>query len=139
MIVLNVHASTEDKTDDTTDSCHNELERVIDKFLKHRMSLGDFSDKVDIEGIFKPTTGNEHLHEINNNNGVRVANFVTSKNLIITSAMITHRNIPTFTWTPPDGKTHNQINHILIERYETNPNIRLDRTWKITSNQYYQH
>jgi hypothetical protein len=27
----------------------------------------------------------------------------------------------------------------LIERYETNPNIRLDRTWKITSNQYYQH
>jgi hypothetical protein len=30
---------------------------------------------------FKPTNGNEILHEISNDNGVRVVNFVTSKNL----------------------------------------------------------
>jgi hypothetical protein len=64
MIVLNVHSSTEDKTDDTKKSCHTELERVIDKFLKHHMSLGDFSDKVDIEGIFEPTTGNEKKNSV---------------------------------------------------------------------------
>jgi hypothetical protein len=32
IIVLNVHAPTEDKTDDVKDSFYKELERVFDKF-----------------------------------------------------------------------------------------------------------
>jgi hypothetical protein len=34
IIVLNVHAPTEDKTDDVKDSFYEELERVFDKFPK---------------------------------------------------------------------------------------------------------
>jgi hypothetical protein len=30
--------------------------------------------------------------------------------------MFPHRNIHKYTWTPPDGKTHNQIEHILVDR-----------------------
>jgi hypothetical protein len=30
--------------------------------------------------------------------------------------MFPHRNIHKFIWTPPDGKTQNQIDHILIVR-----------------------
>jgi hypothetical protein len=40
--------------------------------------LGDFNAKV---GNFKTTFGNESLHEISNDYGVRVVNFVTSENL----------------------------------------------------------
>jgi hypothetical protein len=37
-----------------------------------------------------------------------------SKNLTVQSAMFPHRNIHKFTWTSPDGKTHNHIDRILI-------------------------
>jgi hypothetical protein len=67
------------------------------------------------EDTFKPTIGNESLHEDSNDNGVRVVNFATSKHLVVTSTMLPHQNIHTYTWTSPDGKTHNQINHVLID------------------------
>jgi hypothetical protein len=35
-----------------------------------KILLGDFNAKVGREDIFKPTIGNESLHEISNDNGV---------------------------------------------------------------------
>jgi hypothetical protein len=51
-VVLNVHAPTQDKTDDMKDSFYEELERVFDKFSTYHMKilLGDFNAKVDREG-----------------------------------------------------------------------------------------
>jgi len=43
--------------------------------------------------IFKPTIGNENLHKDSNNNGVRIVNFATSKNLAVKSTMFPHRDI----------------------------------------------
>jgi hypothetical protein len=68
------------------------------------------------EDTVKPTIGNESLHEDSNDNGVRVVNFATSKNLVVKSTMFPHRNIHKYTWTSPDGKTHNQIDNVLIDR-----------------------
>jgi hypothetical protein len=58
IIVLIVHAPTEDKTDDVRDSFYEELKRVFDKFLKFHMKilLGDFNAKVGGEDIFKHKT-----------------------------------------------------------------------------------
>jgi hypothetical protein len=81
-----------------------------------RILLGDFNAKVGSEDIFKPTIGNESLHEISNDNRVRLVNFATSKNLRVKSTMFPHRNIHKYTWTSLDGKPHNQIDHILVDR-----------------------
>jgi hypothetical protein len=116
--VLNVHAPTEEKGDDSKDSLYEELENVFHHFPKYHMKilLGGFYAKVGKEDIFKPTIGNESLHQDSNDNGVRVVNFATSKNLVVKSTMFPHRNIHKYSWTSPDGKTHNQIDHILIDR-----------------------
>jgi hypothetical protein len=80
-----------------------------------KILLGDFNAKVSREEIFKPTVGNKSLHQINNDNGGRVENFATSKNLVAKSTMLPHFKMNKLTWASPDGKTHNQIDHLLIE------------------------
>jgi hypothetical protein len=79
-----------------------------------KILLGDFHAKVGRENIFKPTIGNESLHQDNGDNGVKIVNFATSKNLGVKSMMFPHRKIRKYTWNSPDGKGHNQIDHILI-------------------------
>jgi hypothetical protein len=44
----------------------------------------DFDAELE-KDIFEPTSGNESLHKINNDNGVRAVNFGTSKNQIVKS------------------------------------------------------
>jgi hypothetical protein len=101
VIVLNMHAPTEDKDDDINDSFYEELEQIFDQFPTYHMKilLGDFNGKVGEEGIFKPIIGNESIHEASNDNRVRVVNFVTSKNLIVRSTTFPHHYIHKHTWT----------------------------------------
>jgi hypothetical protein len=47
-----------------------------------KILLGDFNAKVGRKDIFKPIIGNNSLHEASNDNGVRVVNFATLKNLL---------------------------------------------------------
>ena len=104
--------------DSSKDSFYEKLEQVFDNFPKYDMKilLGDLNAKVGRENIFKPTIGNESLHQDNSDNGVRIVNFATSKNLVVKRTMFPHRDIHKHTWTSPDEKMHNQIDHILIDR-----------------------
>jgi hypothetical protein len=76
----------------------------------------EFSAKVGREGILKMKIGNEILHEMGNDNGVRAVNFSTSKILTVEVMLFPRRDIYKYSWTSPDGKTHNQTEHLLIDR-----------------------
>jgi hypothetical protein len=78
--------------------------------------ISKINAKVARQNNFKQTIGNESLHQDSNNNGVRIVNVATSKNLVVKSTMFQHRNIHKYTWTSPDGQTNNQIDHISIDR-----------------------
>ena len=51
---------------------YEELEQMFDHFQKYHIKilLGDFNAKVGREDIFKPTIGQESLHQDNNDNGL---------------------------------------------------------------------
>jgi hypothetical protein len=78
------------------DSFYEDLEQVIYHLPKYHMKilLGDFNAKEKRrENIFKPTTGNDSLHQDSNDNGVGIVNFATSINLVVKSKMFLHRDI----------------------------------------------
>jgi len=79
IIVLTVHAPSEEKSDDSKGSSYEELQQVLDNFPKYHMKvlLGDVIAKVGRENIFKPTIGNESLIQDSNGNGVRIINLAT--------------------------------------------------------------
>jgi hypothetical protein len=87
-----VHAATEGKSDEV-----------------------EFNVKAGREDIFKPPVGNESLYEISNDSGIRVVKFSTLRSLIVKSTVFLNHNIHEYTWTSPDGKTHNQIDRVLIK------------------------
>ena len=75
ILVLKPHASPEKKSDDLKTVCVK-LETVFYHFPKYHMKnlLRDFNEKLGREDIFKPTIGNESLHQDSKDNSVRLAN-----------------------------------------------------------------
>jgi len=112
-----VHTPSKGKSDESH-SFYEELEHAILSFFKvpYENSIAGINTKVLRENIFKPTICNESLRKDGNDNGVRIVNFNPPKNLLVKDMMFPHRNIHRYNWTSPDGKTHNKIDHILIDR-----------------------
>jgi hypothetical protein len=75
---------------------------------------------------FKLTIGNEGLYKTSNvyrivtavktSNFTRVVNFAKPNIFIGNCMMLPYCNIHNYTWTYPDGKTHNQTDNILTNR-----------------------
>ena len=65
------------KYDNSKDSIYEELEQGFYHFPKYHVKilLRYFKAKVGTENTFKPTIGNECLHQDSNDNGVRIVNF----------------------------------------------------------------
>ena len=93
IIVLNVHAASDEKSDDSKDSFYEELEQGFDYFPKYHTKtlLGDFNGKLGIKDIFKQTIRNDILHQDSNDKVVRIVKFA-SKYLVIWSTMFSHQN-----------------------------------------------
>jgi hypothetical protein len=69
-----------------------------------KILLEKFTAKVEREVTFI-RAGNVTLHETTNENGVKIVNFATPKNLNVMNIMCPHLKIHKNTLTPPDGKT----------------------------------
>jgi hypothetical protein len=78
------------------------------------MIIGDLNAKVGKEELYSGTIGSLHINT--NENGQRIIDLATSRNLVISSTYFPHKSIHKETWRSPDGKTRNQIDHVLIDR-----------------------
>jgi hypothetical protein len=77
-----------------------------------QIDLGDMNVKIGKETTFRPVIGS--LHNTSNGNGLRLIDLLTERGLLVKSTMFPHKMIHKGTWSLPDGKYINQIDHILI-------------------------
>uniref|UniRef100_A0A4P6DBQ5 Putative endonuclease-reverse transcriptase panstrongylus lignarius n=1 Tax=Rhodnius prolixus TaxID=13249 RepID=A0A4P6DBQ5_RHOPR len=115
--LINVHAPTEDKDEEVKDEFYGQLEAVYDSIPSNdiKIVLGDFNAKLGQEESYRPFLGRHSLHEISNENGMRMIDFAISKNMSIRSTQFPHKNIHKETWRTPDGLRENQIDHVMID------------------------
>lgn len=118
LILINCYAPTEDKADDIKEKFYDELETVVNSLPNHcsKMIVGDFNAKIGREHIYRPIIGPDSLHEISNDNGTRLIHFATSQELTIRSTYFPRKDVHKYTWVSPNGRVHNQIDHIMINK-----------------------
>ena len=76
-----MYAASEEKSAHSIGSCHEQLNKVFDNFAKYhtKIMLRDFNVNSGRDDIFKPTIGNDNLHQDSDDNDVRIVNFATQK------------------------------------------------------------
>ena len=115
--IICAHAPTEDANEEVKDVFYEQLDKAFSTIPAYDMKLvlGDFNSKVGKEDFYKGTIGMHSLHNITNDNGLRLITFAASRSSVIRSTCFPHRRIHLQTWNSPDGVTKNQIDHVLCD------------------------
>ena len=92
---------------------------VVEKTSQHDMvlMLGDLNAKIGQDNNIQKerTMGRQGLGTMNNN-GQRLYQLCSENNMVIIGSVFVHKDIHKYTWTSPDGKTCNQIDHVIINQ-----------------------
>ena len=111
-----------DASDDAKDAFYEQVQDLLsdipDRDMK--MLVGDFNAKVGNSNLGHEQVMGTHGLGNMNENGMRLVSFCTANNLIIGGTKFKHKDIHKYTWTSPDRKYRNQIDHIMIGRNKGN-------------------
>ncbi|KAL9961073.1 hypothetical protein ACROYT_G029954 [Oculina patagonica] len=115
--IIQVYAPTNDADTDEKDGFYDLLQQVYDRTPRHdiMITMGDWNAKLghQLEGE-NGVVGKHGLGSERSDNGERFIEFCAANNMAITTTMFPHKDIHKYTWTSPDGRTRNQIDHIAV-------------------------
>ena len=118
LTVIHVYAPTEDADEETKDEFYARLQEVLDKRNKHDMLVitRDMNAKVGEENANYERVMGKHGLGVRNGNGEKLCDMCDMNELVITGTLFPHKIIHKATWISPDGRTRNQIDHVLINK-----------------------
>ncbi|XP_071136632.1 uncharacterized protein [Mytilus edulis] len=114
--IIQCYAPTNDAEDETKDDFYEQLQTAISKVPQHVMLviMGDRNAKVGSDNTDAENFMDRHGCGVKNENGERAIELCLCNKLVIGGTIFPHKNIYKVTWKSPDGRTVNQIDHILV-------------------------
>ena len=116
LTIIQCYAPTNDSEDEVKEDLYEQLQADVAKVPQHDMLLvmGDMNGKIGSDNTDRERAiGSQGCGTINNN-GERLVNLCLNNNCVIGGTIFHHKYIHKLTWKSPDGKTVNQIDHVVI-------------------------
>ena len=131
--IIQVYAPTSGHDDSEVDHFYQKLQETIDQTPKKDILVvqGDWNAKVgkDAQADWGEVCG-PYCNVETNERGLRLLEFATFNNLVLTNTLGPHKPSRRWTWHSPDGKHHNQIDYILVKkRFRSGVNIHRTRSF----------
>ena len=118
LTILQCYAPTNEVEDEVKDDWYEQLQYEVSRVPQHDMLLitGDINAKVGSDNSNCEAAMGKHGCGSINDNGERLVDFCLNNNCIIGGTIFPHKNIHKLTWRSPDGRTINQIDHLIINK-----------------------
>ena len=118
LTVIQKYAPTNDAVDGEKDEFYNQLQDTISSCNRHDMIvlMGDLNAKIGSNNANREEVMGKFGVGVMNDNGARLCDFCSANGLVITGTLFPHVENHNLTWRSPDGKTVNQIDHVMVNR-----------------------
>ena len=116
LTIIQCYAPTNEAEDEVKDEWYEQLNHVVSKVPRHDLLLviGDLNAKVGADNSTYERAMGKHGCGVMNNNGERLADFCLNNNCVIRGTIFPHKSIHKLTWRSPDGRSVNQIDHVIV-------------------------
>ena len=111
--VIQCYAPTNAADTEEKETLYEQFQAVMDKLPRRdlKILMSDLNAKVGADNTNRELVMGKHGAGVQNENGERLTEFCTFNDLVIGGTVFQHKQIHKMTWTSPDGKTENQIDH----------------------------
>ena len=116
MTVIQPYAPINDAMDEQKNESYNQLQDTISDYNRNDLLvvMGDLNAKVRNNNTNRREVMRKFGIGIMNDSGERLCDFCSANGFITTGTNFPHKNIHKLTWGSPDGRTVNQIDHVLV-------------------------
>jgi len=116
--IVQCYAPTNTAQLEDKENFFEQVQTIMDKAPKRdlKILMGDMNAKVGTDNTNRELIMGRHGTGEQNENGELLTEFCMFNDLVIGGTIFPHKKVHKTTWTSPDGKTENQIDHITIGR-----------------------
>ena len=114
--IIQCYAPTNDSNDRDKEAFYEQLQATFENVHGRDLLLvmGDVNAKVGSDNLNFERVMKREGCGVQNDNGERLVEWCAFNNIIIGGTLFPHHNIHKLTWTSPNGRDQNQVDHLMV-------------------------